>query len=165
MTQEAAIWEMEPFFQPQLRGDWAAIPAPARAPTTVWVVETGIPAMVAMVRKVAEPTSAQPMASMRVAGAGLKVSSEKMPLLMVPVTREPRATAPRNSVPEARIPACHIFRVRAATEVAYELATSLAPLEADERTKAMVVMARIQLYFFKAGAIVGEGGRRVAPVD
>src|SRR4051794_1499438 len=117
--------------------------------------------MVAMVRKVADPTSAQPMASMSVAGAGLKVSSEKIPLLIVPVTREPSATAPKNSVPEARTPACHIFRVRAATDVAYEFATSLAPLEADERTKAMVVMARIQSYFFKAATMVREGGEQL----
>jgi hypothetical protein len=41
----------------------------------------------------------------------------------------------------------------------------LAPFEADEATKAMVVIARIQSYFFKAGAIVGEGRRAVAPVD
>ena len=122
------------------------------------MVETGIPARVAMVRKVADPTSAQPMASIRVAGAGLKVSRSKIPLLIVPVTREPSATAPRNSVPEARTPACHILRVRAATDVAYELATSLAPFEADDKTKAMVVIARIQSYFFKAGAIFGEEG-------
>jgi hypothetical protein len=61
---------------------------------------------------------------------------------------------------EARIPACHIFRVRAATDVAYELATSLAPFEADEAMKAMVVMAKIQLYFCKT-AIVEEGSKRL----
>jgi hypothetical protein len=81
--------------------------------------------------------------------------------LIVEVTLEPSATAPRNSVKHARIPACHIFSVRAATDVAYELATSLAPLEADEKTKAIVVRARIQLYFWRAGAMIGEcSGRR-----
>jgi hypothetical protein len=121
--------------------------------------------MVATVRKTADPTSAHPMASIRVAGTGLKVSRAKIPLLIVPVTRDPRATAPKNSVKQARIPACHIFNVLAATDVAYELATSLAPFEADEATKAMVVIARIQSYFFKAGAIVEQGQRAVAPID
>jgi hypothetical protein len=115
---------------------------------------TGIPYKVAMVRNVALPTSAQPMTSMKVGGAGWNLVRPKTPLFMVDVTREPSATAPRNSVKQARIPACHIFSVRAATEVAYELATSLAPFEADEATKAMVVIARIQLYFNKAGAMV-----------
>jgi hypothetical protein len=113
--------------------------------------------MVAKVRKTADPTSAQPMASIRVPGTGLKVSSEKIPLLIVPVTREPRATAPRNSVKQARIPAWYILSVRAATDVAYEFATSLAPLEAEDATKAMVVMARIQLYFLSAGAMAEDG--------
>jgi hypothetical protein len=72
-----------------------------------------------------------------------------MPLLIVDVTRDPRATAPMNSVKHARIPACHIFKVCAATDVAYELAISFAPFEADEKMKAAVVIARIQLYFLK----------------
>jgi hypothetical protein len=139
-----------------LSGVCAAIPAPASAPTTVWVVETGMPYIVAIVRNVALPTSAQPMTSMKVGGAGTNLSKPNTPDLIVEVTLEPSATAPRNSVKHARIPACHIFRVRAATDVAYELATSLAPLEADEKTKAIVVKARIQLYFWRAGAMVGE---------
>jgi hypothetical protein len=100
-----------------------------------------------MVRKVALPTSAQPITSMKVAGAGWNFAGPNTPDLIVEVTLDPSATAPRNSVKQARIPACHIFKVRAATEVAYELATSLAPLEAEEKTKAMEVSARIQLYF------------------
>lgn len=39
-----------------------------------------------------------------------------------------------------------MVKVRAATDVAYELATSLAPLPNAENTKAMVVIARIQSY-------------------
>jgi hypothetical protein len=87
------------------------------------------------------------MTSIKVAGAGANLSGPKTPDLMVEVTFAPKATAPRNSVKHARIPACHIFKVLAATDVAYELATSLAPLDADEKTKAIVVRARIQLYF------------------
>ncbi len=108
----------------------------------------------AIVRNVALPTSAHPITSMNVGGAGWNLVRPKTPLLMVDVTRDPIATAPTNSVMEARIPACHIFSVRAATDVAYELATSLAPLDAEEKTKAIVVMARIQLYFCKAGAMM-----------
>lgn len=78
----------------------------------------------------------------------------KTPLLIVDVTRDPMATAPTNSVTQARRPACHIFSVRAATEVAYELATSLAPLDAEEKTKAIVVRASIQVYLWSAGAMV-----------
>lgn len=37
--------------------------------------------------------------------------------------------------------------------MAYELATSLAPFDAEEKTKAIVVIAKIQLYFSRAGAI------------
>lgn len=77
----------------------------------------------------------------------------KTPLLIVDVTRDPSATAPTNSVIQARRPACHILSVRAATDVAYELATSLAPFDAEEKTKAIVVIAKIQLYFSRAGAI------------
>jgi len=109
---------------------------------------------VAIVRKVALPTSAQPMTSIKVAGAGANLSGPKTPDLMVDVTFEPNATAPMNSVKHARIPACHIFNVLAATDVAYELATSLAPLDAAEKIKAIEVSARIQLYFWSAGAIL-----------
>lgn len=51
-----------------------------------------------------------------------------MPFLMVLVTREPSATAPTNSVQKAKTPTMGMLSVCAATEVAYELATSLAPL-------------------------------------
>lgn len=105
-------------------------------------------------RNVALPTSAQPITNMKVGGLGWNLLRPKTPLLIVDVTREPKATAPTNSVMDARIPACHIFKVRAATDVAYELATSLAPLEAEEAMKAMVVIAKIQLYLLKAGAIL-----------
>lgn len=38
MAQDAAIWLRLPVAQPHFNGVWAAIPAPARAPTTVCVV-------------------------------------------------------------------------------------------------------------------------------
>jgi hypothetical protein len=70
------------------------------------------------VRKVALPTSAQPITNMKVGGMGWNLVNPKMPLLIVDVTRDPRATAPMNSVKHARIPACHILKVCAATDVA-----------------------------------------------
>lgn len=77
-----------------------------------------MPQKVAIVRNVALPTSAHPIINMNVAGFCSNLDRPKIPLLMVDVTLEPMATAPTNSVIHARIPACHIFNVRAATDVA-----------------------------------------------
>ena len=63
---------------------------------------------------------------------------------MVSVTRAPSATAPTNSVIVARKPTWVMLKVLVAPEVAYELATSLAPLPKADRKNAIVVIARIQ---------------------
>jgi hypothetical protein len=66
-----------------------------------------------------------------------------IPFLIVSVTRDPRATAPTNSVIVARKPTWNIVKVLAATDVAYEFATSFAPLPKAEKKKKIVVKARI----------------------
>ncbi len=118
MAHDAAIWDTLPFFHPHCTLAPAAIPAPTRAPTTVWVVETGKPDLVAKMSQVALPNSVQAMVRIRVAGLALKCLISMTLLLIVPVTRDPRATAPTNSVIMAKTPTCGIVRVRAATEVA-----------------------------------------------
>ena len=145
-AHDAAICETLPFFHSHVIDAWDAKPTPMRAPTTVCVVDTGKPTVLAIASHVALPTSAQPIASMRAPGVSLNRSREMIPLLMVEVTRAPKATAPTNSVHAASIPAWGIVSVRAATEVAYEFATSFAPLPKALKTKAMVVKARIQSY-------------------
>lgn len=152
IAQDAAIWETLPVAHPHLIGAEAAKPTPTNAPTTVCVVETGKPARVAMISHVALPASAQPIARMRTPGEGLKRSMVMMPFLMVPVTRLPRATAPTNSVIIDKKPTWGIVKVRAATEVAYELAMSLAPLPKLLTQKKMEMRAIIQSYLATLGA-------------
>ena len=94
------------------------------------------------------------MANMSAPGLPVKRSIEMMPFLMVEVTRAPSATAPMNSVITASGPTCTMVKVRAATEVAYALATSLAPFPKAEKTKAMVVIARIQSYLAVTGCAI-----------
>ena len=67
----------------------------------------------------------------------------------------PRATAPKNSVQMDKKPTCNIVKVLAATEVAYALATSLAPFPKDEARYAMNVMAKIQSYSLVAAGTRG----------
>ena len=95
------------------------------------------------------------MTSIKAPGLPLKRVISMIPLLIVLVTREPRATAPINSVQAARKPTCTMVRVRAATEVAYELATSLAPLPNAEQQKKMVIRAKIQSYLCRVGIAGG----------
>ena len=74
---------------------------------------------------------------------------------MIPVTRLPRATAPTNLVIMDRMPTYGIVSVRAATEVAYELAKLLAPLPKLLMQKKIRMMATIQSYLatFAAGIL------------
>ena len=118
IPQDAATCETLPLVQSQVTLACEAIPAPTSAPTTVCVVDTGKPALVATSNQVALPTSVHPMTSMRTPGLGVKRSRSIMSFLMVPVTRDPRATAPTNSVTMERKPTWTIVRERAATEVA-----------------------------------------------
>lgn len=120
----------------------------------VCVVETGKPSLVATRSQDALPISAQVMASMREPGFPSKRLMEMMLFLMVLVTRAPRPTAPTNSVMMERIPAWGMLSVLAATEEAYELATSLAPLPKALQMKAMEMMARSQLYLAVAGGAI-----------
>ena len=112
-------------------GPAAAIPTPITPPMIEWVVETGMVNLVAIVRYVAEPTMAQTMASMRTDGSSVKSEMEMTLVRMVSVTREPTSMAPANSMTEAMHIACLRVSEREATEVAKELATSLAPSEVN----------------------------------
>jgi len=118
IAQDAATWDTDPFFQLQETLALDAIPAPMRAPTIVWVVETGKPSLVAKRSHEAEPISAQVMTSMRTAGVLVKRFKSMMLFLIVPVTRDPKATAPTNSQIIDKTPTWGMERVRAATEVA-----------------------------------------------
>ena len=93
-----------------------------------YVVDTGRPMRVAMVSQVEEPTRAHTMASINTAGSSSKKSVEMSFFRMVSATREPTRTAPRNSQKVAMIMACVRVRDLDETEVANELATSLAPM-------------------------------------
>ena len=92
-----------------------------------------------------------------------------MPFLMVEVTRLPKATAPTNSVHMDNRPTWSIVRVRAATEEAYELATSLAPLPNELQQKAMEMIARIQPYLLSCAILSSKqekgGARRQEVVE
>lgn len=86
---------------------------------------------VAIVRYVAEPTMAQVMANMSTDGSCSKRLMEITLVRIVSVTREPTSIAPANSITEAMHMACLRVSEREATEVAKELATSLAPTIAN----------------------------------
>lgn len=164
MAHEAATCETLLESQAGLTDVREVKPTPVNALTTVCVVETGNPSLVAMISQVALPTSAQHMASMRTPGLPSKLSIEMILFfLMVLVTRAASLTAPTNSVMTERMPAWGIVSVRAATDDAHELAILLAPLPNELRTKAIVIMPRIQSYLVVAAgamttveAVVGE---------
>jgi hypothetical protein len=69
---------------------------------------------------------------------------------MVSVTRAPTVIAPRNSIMLAMSMACLNVREREATEVAKELATSLAPECVSEQKGAMLLNRLIYLPMFHA---------------
>ena len=73
---------------------------------------------------------AQTMASIRMEGSDSKRSIEMTLVRIVSVTRDPTSMAPANSITEAMHMACLRVSEREATEVANELATSLAPIQA-----------------------------------
>lgn len=66
---------------------------------------------------------------------------EMMPDLIVSAVRAPTATAPVNSMIEAARAACFIVNDLDATDVANELATSLAPMLYASRSAKMVPIA------------------------
>ena len=85
IAHDAATWDTLPFFQPHDTSAPAAIPAPTRAPTTVWVVDTGNPDLVAIISHAALPNSVQPMMRINVAGLAVKCLISIMLFLIVPV--------------------------------------------------------------------------------
>ncbi len=125
-----------------------------------YVVDTGKPNRVAMVKKVADATRAHAMPNIRTAGSSLKKSTLMTLLRMVSATREllpsaravpstglpithPTSTAPRNSHTAAIHMACRRVRDREDTEVANELATSLAPMLNASRKAKIMPMAKM----------------------
>ena len=76
-----------------------------------------------------ELTTAQTMPNMRTEGSDSKSFVETTFVRIVSVTRAPTVSAPRNSMTLAINIACLKVRDREATDVAKELATSLAPGE------------------------------------
>lgn len=92
-----------------------------------WVVDTGIVKRVAIVSHTDDPTMAQTIPSMSTDGSDSKSSVEMTLVRIVSVTWAPTAMAPANSMQEAMTMACFNVRDREATDVAKELATSLAP--------------------------------------
>ena len=105
-----------------------------------YVVETGKPIRVATLNHVLLPMRAHIMPSIRTAGCCSKALTLRILFLIVSATREPTRTAPANSMTDAIIMACFRVRERDETEVAKELATSLAPMfQASRKAKIMPI--------------------------
>lgn len=102
------------------------------------MVETGHDSRVQIMSQVAETTRAQVKASISTPALPLKSEREIMPFLMVEATRAPTRTAPRNSHKAAAMQACRRVSDLDETEVAKELATSLAPMLKASKAQKMV---------------------------
>jgi hypothetical protein len=86
-----------------------------------------MPYLVATVKKVEEPKMVHIMARSRTAGELWKWLGSIIFVRIVSATREPTATLPANSHTAAMHIACFIVKDLDETDVANELATSLAP--------------------------------------
>jgi len=89
------------------------------------------------------PTKAHNIPSMRTDGFSSKSATLMIPLLMVPETRAPASTAPPNSHTVAMAMACIMVRDREETDVAKELATSLAPIFQASRKENIMPKAKM----------------------
>eukprot|EP00967_Tisochrysis_lutea_P158573 scaffold324562_cov55-Tisochrysis_lutea.AAC.1 len=72
-----------------------------------------------------------------------------MPLRIVSATFDPASTAPANSKMTASAHACLIVRALEPTEVAYALATSLAPMPKAANRAAMAPKTTIHAYLVR----------------
>lgn len=106
-----------------------AVAVPIRPPITLCVVEIGMPYRVATVRKTDDAMMVHIMARSSTCGESAKRRGSTMRVRMVSATRLPTATLPENSQTEAMAMACFSVRDREDTELAKELATSLAPVQ------------------------------------
>ena len=88
MAQAAKTCETPPHDQSTPFAPTVANPTPMMPPMMQWVVDTGRPNLVAMVRKVDEPIRAHNMPIIRTLGASSKALTEIMLFLMVPETRD-----------------------------------------------------------------------------
>merc|ERR1712093_896033 len=133
-----------PPFQPQLTESAppTATPTPATAETIEQVVETGHDMRVQIMSHEALTTRAQVKARSCTPALPSKMSELMMPFLIVSAVRAPTATAPANSMTAAASVACFIVSDLDATDVANELATSLAPMLNASRAAKMVPMAK-----------------------
>lgn len=72
-------------------------------PMMEWVVETGMPSLVAIVRQQEEAMTAQTMPNMSIAGSSLNRDVSTILVRIVSATRAPTPTDPANSMRDARI--------------------------------------------------------------
>lgn len=117
---------------------------------------------------VKEPTSAHIMPIMSISGFSVKFSIWMIPSLIVSATPEPNKSAPKNSVKQATMQACPRDKDPDDTEVAKELATSLAPIPYASIKAATMVMPNIQvksygciILGYECDAAVVERGEKV----
>ena len=110
-----------------------AVAAPTKPPTTECVVETGMPYLVAKVKKTEDAMMAHMRLRSSTCGWPSYRSGLTMPLRTVSATRSPTDTLPASSQTEAIIMACLRVSDLEDTEVAKELATSLAPTRRCQR--------------------------------
>jgi len=127
---------------------------PVSPPTTEWVVETGISNLVARISQMPTAPMTQRLPYMRTAASmyePVKQSVLAMPLRIVSATEEPARTAPLNSKTTASTHACLMVSALEPTEVAYALATSLAPMSKAVKQAAIRPKTSIQVYL-RAGS-------------
>ena len=103
------------------------MPAPNTPPTIEWVVETGAPAMVAMLIQIAAANSAASIRNMNVSALSIAAGS-MMPFLIVPTTSPLAMNAPAASNTAAMASAPIMVSAPDPTAAPTLLATSLAPM-------------------------------------
>ena len=106
----------------------AIIEAPTMDPTIECVVETGSSRKVASASHRPDESIAQSIMYISNSGEYVYASTLAIPLRIVDVTPEPSSMAPPNSKIAATMTACRSDSALEPTEVANELATSLAPI-------------------------------------
>merc|ERR1711990_279612 len=128
----------------------AVMPTPSVAPTTEWVVETGMARKVAPSTHRPEPTLTIDMPVASTYGSCVKYLTSTIFLRMVSVTSLPSATTPTNSKMHAIRHACLCVTVPAPTALAKALATSLAPMVKATRMESQRAGKRILTFMMQA---------------
>ena len=107
---------------------WVAIPKPMTPPTMEWVVDTGMPNLVAMLTQRAAERSVASIPYANTIASFEYARGFTIPFATVRLTWLPTSIAPENSKMAATMIACLNVRLRAPTLVPIALATSLAPI-------------------------------------